>query len=87
VLGGTTERAGEIGAALESSLAPDAREPRTGEPMADIVAAVDVVVEPYEGVEMVRAELTLAAGQSPGFLFGTVSRGSVVELIIGSSEQ
>jgi hypothetical protein len=87
VLGGSAERAGEIGAALESSLAPDAREPRTGEPMADIVAAVDVVVEPYEGVEMVRAELTLAAGQSPGFLFGTVSRGSVVELIIGNSEQ
>jgi hypothetical protein len=49
--------------------------------MVDIVAAVDVVVEPYEEVEMVRAELTLAAGQSPGFLFGAVSRGSLGELI------
>jgi hypothetical protein len=84
VLGGTAERAGEIATALESSLAPDAREPRTGESMADIFDGVDVVTAPYEGVEVVRAELNLAPSQPPGFLFGTVSRGSVVKLIIGS---
>jgi hypothetical protein len=52
--------------------------------MADLIEGVDVATAPYEGVEVVRAELTLAPGQSPGFLFGAVSRGSVVELIIGS---
>jgi hypothetical protein len=83
-LGGTAERAGELATTLETSLAPDAREPRTGESMADIVGAVDVVTAPYEGVEVVRAELTLAPNQSPGFLFDAVSRGSVWELIYGS---
>jgi hypothetical protein len=81
LLGGTAERAAEIATALEASLAPNAREPGTGESMAEILDAVDVVSAPYEGVEVVKAELTLAAGQSPGFLFGAVSRGSVVELI------
>ena len=84
VLGGTAERADEVATALETSLASDAREPRTGESMADLVDAVEVVTEPYEGVEVVRAELTLAAGQPPGFLFGALSRGSLVELINGS---
>jgi hypothetical protein len=86
VLGGTAERAGEVAAALETSLASDAKEPRTGESMADLVSAVDVSSAPYEGVEVVRAELTVAAGQPPGFLFGAVSRGSLVELINGSGE-
>ena len=86
VLGGTAERADEIAAALETSLASDAREPRSGESMADLVGAVDVETAPYEGVEVVRAELTLADGQPPGFLFGAVSTGSLVELINGSSE-
>ena len=84
VLGGTAERAGEVATAVETSLAPDAREPRSGESMADLVGAFDVVTAPYEGVEVVRAELTLAAGQPPGFLFGAVARGSLVELISGS---
>jgi hypothetical protein len=84
VLGGTAERAGEVDTALETSLAPDAREPRTGESMANLVSAVDVATASYEGVEVARAELTLASGQSPGFLFDTVSRGSLVELINGS---
>lgn len=83
VLGGTAERADEVTAALESSLAPDAREPRSGESIRNLISAVDVVNEPYEGVEVVRAELTLAAGQSPGFLFGTIARGSLAELILG----
>jgi hypothetical protein len=83
VLGGTADRAGEVAAALETSLAPDAREPRTGEPMADLVSAVDVTSAPYEGVQVVRAELTKSPGEPPGFLFGTISRGSIVELILG----
>jgi hypothetical protein len=84
VLGGTAERAGEVASALKSSLAPNAREPVTREPISDSVAAAEVVRDRYEGVEVVRAKLTLAAGQSPGFLFGAVSRGSLVGLINGS---
>jgi hypothetical protein len=84
VLGGTDERAGEVATALERSFAPGAREPRTGAPISDSVAAFEVATKTYEGVEVVRAELTLAAGQTPGFLFGAVARGSLVELINGS---
>jgi len=83
VLGGTAERADEVASALEASLAPNARDPVSGKPMSDSVAAVDVVSAPYQGVEAVRAEVTLARGRSPGFLFGTVSSGSVVGLING----
>jgi hypothetical protein len=87
VLGGSAERADEVATALAASLAPDAREPRTGESMADLVGALDLTTSSYEGVEVVRAELTLAAGQSPGFLFATVARGSLVELISGGRGQ
>jgi hypothetical protein len=83
VLGGTDERAGEVAAALEGSLAAGAREPRTGVPISDSVAAFEVSTKTYERVEVVRAELTLAAGQAPGFLFDAVARGSVPELING----
>jgi hypothetical protein len=83
-LGGTAERASEVASALKSSLAPNAREPVTGEPIRDSVAAVRVVRDRFAGVEEVRARLTLATGQSPGFLFGAVSRGSLVGLINGS---
>jgi hypothetical protein len=84
VVGGTAERADEVAASLQASLAPGAREPRTGEPMADLVSKFDVATAPYEGLEVVRAQLTLAAGQPPGFLFGAISRGSLVEMIGGS---
>lgn len=84
VLGGTAERADEIAANLQASLAPNAREPRTGQSMAELIEGANVATAPYEGVQVVRAELTLAPGQSPGFLFSTVARGSVVELIVGS---
>jgi hypothetical protein len=83
VLGGTAERAGEVAAALKSSLAPGAREPVTGRPIRKSVARAQVGRERYEGVEAVQAKLTLASGQSPGFLFGTVSQGSLVGLING----
>ena len=86
VLGGTAERAGEIANALEASLGPDAREPLTGESIPDLVRAVGVAAQSYDGVEMVRAKLTLAAGRSPGFLFGAISRGILGELISGATK-
>jgi hypothetical protein len=82
VLGGTAERAREIAAALRASLAPDARDPRTGESISQLVAVVVVGASSYEGVEVVRAELRPAPGQG-GFLFGTIARGSLVQLING----
>jgi hypothetical protein len=83
VLGGTADRPEDITTALEKSLAPDAREPRTGKPIADLVRSAGIASAPYEDVQVVRAELTPAPGQPPGFLFGTISRGSIVELILG----
>ena len=83
VLGGTSERADETAHALEGSLASNAREPRTGQSIAELIAEADVASSRYEGVEVVRAELTPAPGQPPGFLFASVARGSVVELIVG----
>jgi hypothetical protein len=83
ILGGTPDRAEEVAAALETSLAQGAREPRTGTPIADLVSAADVTSYSYEDVQVVRADLTRAHGEAPGFLFDTISRGSIVELILG----
>lgn len=66
--GGTPKRVEEVATALESSLAPDSRESECGEPVADIVAVVDVERAPYKSVEVVRIELTLAAGRPRDFL-------------------
>jgi hypothetical protein len=82
VLGGTPERSREIAASLRASLAPGARDPRTSEPMSDLVANVEVASSTYEDVPVVRAELTPVGG--PGFFFGTIARGSLVQLINGS---
>jgi hypothetical protein len=84
VLGGTPQRARAIAAALRASLAPDAREPRTGESMSRLVRAVEVRTSSYEDVEVVRAELRPAGARPSGFLFGAIARGSLVQLINGS---
>jgi hypothetical protein len=81
LLGGSAERARSVATALEASLAPDAREPRTNEPMADLVRPVKVGVETREGIDLVRAELRPAPGQSLGFLFDAIALGSLPEMI------
>jgi hypothetical protein len=83
VLGGTADRSGEIAAALRRSLAPDARDPRTGERMSKLVGDVDVSAGSYDDVQVVRAELTPVGG--PGFLFGTIARGSLIQLVNGQT--
>jgi hypothetical protein len=82
VLGGTADRARSIADGLEASLAPGAREPRTGEPIGDLIEAAEVGSSTYEDVEAVSAELTPAPG-AQGFVFATIARGSLVELING----
>lgn len=85
-LGGTAERADAVAEGLESSLAPDAKDPVSGEPIGDSLTDVEVTRSAYDGVEVVKAEAKVPAGQNPGFFFGTVARGSLVSLINGSSE-
>ncbi len=84
VIGGTPERAEEVRTALETSLAPEARDPGSGEPLDRALDAVEVTGEAYAGVEAVRAEVTLDPDEPRGFLFGTLARASVVGLINGS---
>jgi hypothetical protein len=81
VLGGTAERARQVEAALRASLAPGARDPRTGERMSRLVSGVHVRRSSYEGVEVVRVELTAVA--EPGFFFAAIDRGSLVQMING----
>jgi hypothetical protein len=83
VLGGTPQRARTIAAALRASLAPGVRDPRTGQPFSDLVRTVAVRTSSYEDVEVVRAELTPAAGTPRGILFGAIARGSLPQLING----
>jgi hypothetical protein len=79
VLGGTAERARETAVTLRASLAPDARDPRTGEQMSKFVEpGADVEASSYEGVEVVRAEVTPV---TTGFFFGAIARGSIVQMI------
>jgi hypothetical protein len=81
VLGANAARSQEIATALRKSLAADARDPRTGEQMSKLVSSVDVASSSYDGVEVVRAELTPVGGM--GFLFGAIARGSLIQLING----
>ncbi len=75
VLGGTSERARRTAAALRGALAPAARDPRTGQPLSEMVErGAEVETSTYEGVAVVRAEVTPVAGRR-GFFFGTIARG------------
>jgi len=84
VLGGTAERADGVASALETGLAPGAREPVSREPIGDSLTGVEVSRSSYEGVEVVRAEGKVPADEQPGFFFDTVALGSLVSLINGS---
>jgi len=83
VLGGTDGRAEATADALRASLAPDARDPRTGEPLSKLIQpGASVETSSYEGVAVVRAQVTPVAGER-GFFFGTIARGSLVQMISG----
>ncbi len=82
VLGGTAERARRAEAGLRASLAPGARDPRSRESMSRLVKDVQVERSSYDGVQVVQVELRPVG--EPGFLFGTIGRGSLVQLINGT---
>jgi hypothetical protein len=83
VLGGTPEHARRTATALRSSLAPKARDPRTGQPLSELIEpGAEVGTSTYEDTSVVRAAVTPVAG-GRGFFFGTIARGSLVQLISG----
>jgi hypothetical protein len=86
VLGGTPERADEVVASLEAGLAHDVPDPGTGEAIGDAVESAAVTRHSYDGVEAVRAEVTLNPRERPGYLFGQISSAGVVALINGTEQ-
>lgn len=86
VLGGESARTSEIASTLEDSLELGAREPRTGTPIGELISDAEVSESTERGIEVVRAELTPAPGRDPGFIFETISSGSLVGLINGPWE-
>jgi hypothetical protein len=84
-IGGTPERADEVKAGFERALSPGARDPITREPIERSVASARVESTPYCGVESVRAEITLTPAEQRGYVFGVLSRATVVGWINGVS--
>jgi hypothetical protein len=84
VLGGTGDRAQEIAANLRAALAPGARDPRLGTPIAAEVRAPEVETRSYGGVEEVRAAVTPVGGRPRGYFLSTIGRGSLVQMINGN---
>jgi hypothetical protein len=84
-LGGTSERADQVADFLEAGLAPDAADPVTGVPVGRSVQSAGVTRDSYDGVEVVRAEVTLTGKEPPGYLFGQISGASVVAWINGTA--
>ena len=55
--------------------------PARGQPLSELVErGAEVETSTYEGVAVVRAEVTPVAGRR-GFFFGTIARGSLVQMI------
>lgn len=82
-LGGGEELARGIEANLRRLLAPGEKDPISGDPLGDSIAAVEVDRgSPYR-VDAVRAVIDPAPGGEPGYVFGLVSSASVVGLING----
>jgi hypothetical protein len=84
LLGGSADRALQIADNLRSSLAPDARDPRTDQPISDLIRRAEVTTGSYEEVPVVRAEITPLESRPSGFLFGAIARGSLVQLVNGA---
>jgi len=85
-LGGTPERADDVAAALERMLAPDARDPVSGERIGRSLTGIEVEHSQYDGVEVVRAEGTAPGPRPRGYFLHTVGLGSLARLINGQQE-
>lgn len=82
-IGDDRKEANGWAAALEQSLARGSRDPLLGTPIGRSVAGVRVerVAGEASGLHAARAELTLTAGQDPGFLYGALVRGSILPYV------
>jgi hypothetical protein len=85
-LGGTPERADDVAAALERMLAPDARDPVSGERIGKSLGGVEVEHSQSDGVEVVRAEGKAAGPRPSGYFLHTVGLGSLARLINGQQQ-
>jgi hypothetical protein len=86
VVGGTSERAADVASGLERTLAPNGRDPVSGERISDSLTEIEVVSDSYDGVQWVRAEGQAAGDRPRGYFFSTISLGSLVPLINGDTE-
>ena len=81
VLGGTADRADDVADNLEASLAPDAADPVSRRPVSESVESAEVSRATDDGVEVVEADLALAAGEEPGYVLRAIPQGALVGLI------
>lgn len=80
-IGESRERAEKWQRALVASFSPGAEEPLSGEPISRLVSAVEVDGVAQDGLYAARAEIELAEGERPGFLYGALVRGSVLPYV------
>jgi hypothetical protein len=83
VVGGSPARAADVASGLERTLAGDARDPISGEPISDSLTGVEVARDSYDGVQWVRADGAAAGPRPRGYFFSTIPLGSLVPLING----
>jgi hypothetical protein len=76
-IGSSADGADAIAEALRGSLAEDASDPVTDQPIKDSVAAAEVERLDARGAELVRARIQIAPGQAPGYVYEAYPRGSI----------
>jgi hypothetical protein len=85
-VGGTPERAAEVAEGFQTGLTPARVDPITDQPIARSLRAANVSTSVDDGVQTVRAELTLRPAEERGYVFGALARASVVGWINGARE-
>ena len=83
LIGSDAEEADRLAAALESSLAPDARDPFSGTRIGAALSSAQVERLDAEGLEVVRAELALRSGEPRGFVLRALAGGSLAAYLAG----
>jgi hypothetical protein len=80
-IGSSADGADAIAEALRGSLAQDATDPVTGEPVKSAIGSAAVERLDSRGLELVRARIQLAPGQAPGYVNEAYPRGSVTAFL------
>jgi hypothetical protein len=85
-VGGTPERATAVAEGFRAGLAPEEVDPITNQPIDRSLVAANVATSVDEGVQTVRAELTLRPAEELCYVFGALARASVVGWINGARQ-